>query len=301
MSNKSSTPQFIIYALHCPDPSSNSVYVGKSARGMERPLEHFDNFELRRYAHLPRAKFVMSCRKRGIEPEIVVLEVCASADDLNEAEIFHIAAFRAMGMKLLNLTDGGDGVLGHKFTDEARAKMSAVWERRFEEDPGARDRLINQSRGYWAKPESLEKQRQKMLGTKQTPESVAKTSAAHRGAKRSPESKARMAAAAAARWEAPGYREKQVAAQKAAKSSPEAKAKAAEWAKLASKDSHRTPEYRGKQSAAAKKQWDEEARAKKSDAVTRLSENPEYIAKLSKARKLWWEKNKKKPKEDDPC
>lgn len=40
-------------------------------------------------------------------------------------EQFLIACFKDLGYKLANITDGGEGVSGHKHSDEAKTKMSA--------------------------------------------------------------------------------------------------------------------------------------------------------------------------------
>lgn len=85
----------------------------------------------------------------GKKPLTEVIESVASPEDLDEAEIFWIAKTREMGFPMLNVLDGGDkppvrvmsieeraekakqmGALkywkGRKFTDEHRAKLSAV-------------------------------------------------------------------------------------------------------------------------------------------------------------------------------
>ena len=61
-------PQLIIYALY--HPNSKRVYVGKSSKGRKRPQAHSSPSHLKQYAHLPRAKWIQSLKKRGLEPEI---------------------------------------------------------------------------------------------------------------------------------------------------------------------------------------------------------------------------------------
>ena len=259
---KETTSQFLIYALH--HPESDHVYIGQSSQGMTRPMQHGRPWSMEKLAKLPRIKWIKSLRAKGLEYEIAILEELSSVDDLDDAEKFHIACFKAMGIPLLNLTEGGDG--------------------------GAEI-----SRRYWSDPKSREKKRKERIGQTWNKETKAKMSAAHKGRKKTPEERANMAAAAKRRWATPGYRDKQAVAQRASHSSPEKRAQAAEWAKLASRDTNRSPEYRAKQSDAAKTSCaKEEVRARKSAAATLKAQDPEYIAKLSAARKAWWAERKKK-------
>jgi hypothetical protein len=52
----------------------------------------------------------------------VLLAYC-SANALNKLEHHFIEIFKKHGYRLYNLTDGGDGIEGYKFSDEAVAKM----------------------------------------------------------------------------------------------------------------------------------------------------------------------------------
>lgn len=52
------------------------------------------------------------------------LEIDLSFEVAKEKEIFYIAKFREEGHRLLNLTSGGDGVLGYVHSEETRRKKS---------------------------------------------------------------------------------------------------------------------------------------------------------------------------------
>jgi group I intron endonuclease len=52
------------------------------------------------------------------------LEVKISFESAKEREIFYIAKFREDGHSLLNLTAGGEGVLGYVHSEETRRKKS---------------------------------------------------------------------------------------------------------------------------------------------------------------------------------
>lgn len=61
--------------------------------------------------------------KENFTKDILVSHLeCKEAAD--EAEKVFIKCYRELGKELYNLTDGGDGSLGHKHTEESRRKMS---------------------------------------------------------------------------------------------------------------------------------------------------------------------------------
>lgn len=62
-----------------------------------------------------------TAKKHGIRVEIAA--PWSTEAEAFEHEKFLIACFRDMGHPLSNLTDGGEGVSGLKFSDEARARM----------------------------------------------------------------------------------------------------------------------------------------------------------------------------------
>jgi group I intron endonuclease len=109
----------IIYILHRDD--SNSVYVGKTNRGLFRAREHKKPYNLKKFAHLPVVRWI---NKHG-DYVVTVLEECLTDSDLVEAEKFYIAYFRCIGMQLLNLTVGGEGIAGLKKSKESIEKTAS--------------------------------------------------------------------------------------------------------------------------------------------------------------------------------
>jgi hypothetical protein len=57
------------------------------------------------------------------QPEIIVLEE-TNEFEINNIEQWYIAYFKSIGVKLTNLTVGGDGLKGHIFSDEHKQKIS---------------------------------------------------------------------------------------------------------------------------------------------------------------------------------
>ena len=134
------------------------------------------------------------------------VEVRLIASALTEEEAFNIerqriSMWRASGVKLVNHTDGGDGVSGLVMSDEARAKMSASQKGK----PG----IIT------------------MMGRKHSAETRAKMSIAHKGRPKSPEHAAKVGASHKGKTISSDARAKMSAAKLGRKQTPEAIAAAA--------------------------------------------------------------------------
>lgn len=189
---------FIVYGLV--DPRTGDLrYVGKSSIGMKRPREH--QIACGRKAKTHNAKWLRELWADGERvPMVLVLEECDSDAQVLAREIVLIALFREAGFNLTNITDGGDGVSGHKMSPETRARMSALWT-----------------------PERRAKQSAALKARYEDPEARARTGAAVSKAKSTPEGRARASAAGArvladkdnvaklvaSRWADPAAREKQ--------------------------------------------------------------------------------------------
>lgn len=219
-----------IYALS--DPRLDRVwenvrYVGKT----NQRLHDRRNGHISKNTGSYKRSWVESIKKEGVEPVIWPLEFCCN-DNWIERERWWINKLKPIA-PLTNLTDGGDGVLGMKYSLERRAAMSAQRKgkpvsmetrakisaalkgRKKEPFTEQQLRLMSEAKlGKKHSPEHCEKMRQKMLGRDHTwghkiseslkrighkfprsPEIQAKISAALTGSKRSEESKKRMSIA----------------------------------------------------------------------------------------------------------
>lgn len=101
------------------------------------------------------------------------------------------------GAKLVNLTNGGEGVSGLKHSDEAKEKLrktsnsywsneEAIEERRIRtkeqwQDPEMRKKLIDACHRKWSRPEERERISRSQTGRKQSPEHAAKSRIAKLG------------------------------------------------------------------------------------------------------------------------
>jgi hypothetical protein len=90
----------------------------------------------KRIKRIPRENNPHHCNiiaKYGKENIIVRTMLCRSESHALDLEIKLIAALRAGGVKLVNVTNGGDGMSGHKHSEETRAKLSEAARNRSEE------------------------------------------------------------------------------------------------------------------------------------------------------------------------
>jgi hypothetical protein len=130
----------------------------------------------------------------GLEPLWELQEEVLEEEDWAGVEQWYIAAYRAAGCKLLNCTDGGEGVIGHKHTEEAKAKISkGCTGLKMSED--AKKRISEALTGRDVSEETRQNMREAWkTRPPDTPETCAKKSAARTGTVRSDTTKAKMSA-----------------------------------------------------------------------------------------------------------
>lgn len=104
------------------DPRSNELrYVGKtSSDPLARVRTHLCRTSLKPKRHISR--WLTGLLADGHKPEVFVIELVDEAE-WQDAERFWIAYFRSLGARLVNITDGGEGVSGYRFSPERREEM----------------------------------------------------------------------------------------------------------------------------------------------------------------------------------
>lgn len=111
----------IIYTIS--DPETKEVrYVGKSAVGESRWKEHLKGSSLKLRTH--KNNWLRSLVSKGLSPVFTVIETVESEAQLDAREIYWIAAYRDMGARLTNATNGGEGSTGRVLSLETRQKQS---------------------------------------------------------------------------------------------------------------------------------------------------------------------------------
>ena len=108
-----------IYGLA--DPITKDIrYIGKSIRVKGRYNDHL-NDKSKTY----KANWITSLRKRGLKPFLIILEELNDTDDWQKVEIEWIKKAKKSGWKLVNATDGGDGVTN--ISGEGYERMRTTW------------------------------------------------------------------------------------------------------------------------------------------------------------------------------
>lgn len=125
---------YIIYALV--DPLTKEWrYLGKSARGLVRCRDHLIEARANRRRSY-KLFWIRSLLSRGLNYIVEIVEECPTEERLNVAEQEWIAEARRVGVKLTNMTDGGDGGLsrkGTKHSSKALERMRAAQSNRSSE------------------------------------------------------------------------------------------------------------------------------------------------------------------------
>jgi hypothetical protein len=145
---------FYIYGYFEPD-YNNPFYIGKGSRlrRRKRHLEHMSDFLIEKNDIFH--KKLKSMKRKGIKPIIKILFDNLEEDIALELEILLIKKYGKRVDEtgcLCNMTDGGEGISGHRHTEETRKKMSK-----------------SQS-GHIKSDESILKQRESLTGHKHTEE-----------------------------------------------------------------------------------------------------------------------------------
>ncbi len=190
MSNhqKAKIKPWIIYALV--DPRNEAIrYVGFT----QRPTERFG-------AHILAARsgkdgthkacWVKSLLMQGLRPKLEILETGSDAS-WPEAESRWIATLKARGCDLTNLTEGGEGAIGHIHTPATRAKMSRSSLGKPKSDSHCKN-ISAAKKLTPISPATRQAQIRAVTGRKQSQEEKDRRAAKLRGQKRSPETVARL-------------------------------------------------------------------------------------------------------------
>jgi hypothetical protein len=100
---------------------NNWYYVGKTSTSLSIRLKgHKYNSNSRDNLN---ARVFKKSINEGNSPEIVLIDEGDSIN-INELEQWYISYFKSIGLKLTNMTDGGDGLCGLQFTDNHKLLIS---------------------------------------------------------------------------------------------------------------------------------------------------------------------------------
>lgn len=106
-----------IYCLK--DPITKEIrYVGKGNEPMKRYYKHINLYGNNKH----KQAWIIGLKKKGLKPLVEIIEE-VNKNLWQEKEKYYISIFRESGYKLLNNTDGGDGLEGWKHSKKTKNKM----------------------------------------------------------------------------------------------------------------------------------------------------------------------------------
>ena len=160
----SMTDQFYVY-VHTRNDTGETFYVGKG-----KGQRAFRNASSGRSVHWHRV-----VKKHG--HTVLIVERFESEADAHSLERYLIASYAAIGHRLVNSTDGGEGTSGYVYSAESKEKMRLA--------------KLGKKMSDEARANMCKAQANKTLSA----EHRAKISASHVGIKHGPEAKAKMSIA----------------------------------------------------------------------------------------------------------
>ena len=181
-----------------------------------------------------------------------------------------------------NLSLGGGGSSGYKFTDEQRKKLSESLKKALE-NPEHREKMSELSKKLWEDPEYREKMKERNKKMWEDPKFQEKRRESHRKVYEKPEIKEKLSKNSKKLWEDPEHREKMSESLKKLWEDPEHKEKVSG----AIKQHHSDPEFRKKQGEKMREIYsDPEIRERLSKISKEKLSDPEIKKKMSENVKL---------------
>lgn len=190
---------------------NDKIYIGQTTMTAEKRWSYHVG------AHSSTSYFHNAVRKYGADSfTITVIHAGFSREELNALEVAAISDYASMNPKIgYNQTQGGEGALGYKHSEEARARHREKWA-----NPAFKDRMSNIRKISQNTTEARKNNSEAQL----RPEVVKKKSEATKAQWADPAFAATKSADAKAQWADPVKRERHLAAY----NTPEAKAKKSE-------------------------------------------------------------------------
>lgn len=145
-----------VYSLSSSLEPDDIRYIGRSKHDDAEPRRKEHLTDAGRKTRTYKQNWIKSAQSAGGEIVSTVLESGLSWDESAVREVFFIAHYRSLGYALTNLTDGGDGCLGHVPSAETRAKNSASQKGRTRKPHTAETRVKMSKTQRMRKPASAE-------------------------------------------------------------------------------------------------------------------------------------------------
>lgn len=176
---------FYVYEHWRPDTGA-CFYVGKG---------HDDRaYKFRRNKY--HKHIVKKLARAGLKPDVHIVKSGLDESAALALEVERIAYWKAQGVTLANITNGGEGVCGLKHSEETRVKIRAKRaQQKIVCSEETREKISRAQRGIPKPMERRLAQSRTMTGRKMPEVTRAALRAANAGSKRTAEARARMSAA----------------------------------------------------------------------------------------------------------
>lgn len=163
-------PDCLTYIYSLSDPFTGQVrYIGKADDLRVRFNNHVS---LKGKESTKKSAWIKSLIKKGAKPIIEIVDIVDKAE-WKFWEQFYISLFKSWGFRLVNSTDGGEGLVGYKTSDETKLKLRLANLGKKQSAETKAKRSLNSPK-FW-------------LGKKRSEEDKKKFSESHKGKKQSKE------------------------------------------------------------------------------------------------------------------
>jgi len=160
-----------IYALK--DPRDNEVkYIGKTSSPRRRLTEHLSQSSLNKYPQTKVKEWIKEVKALGLKPIMSVLESVES--NWQSQEKFWINQFRENGARLLNHTDGGEGLTNCSESTKERLRANNKKNLHIYQTPEFRAKISKFSKALIRTPEHCRKISESKKGKPRSPETILK-------------------------------------------------------------------------------------------------------------------------------
>ncbi len=286
--------KFYVYVYLDPRPGKGlqPIYVGKGTVDLDRASYHWE----RRCVNPFLQKVLDKIRAAGLVPQITIAAYMEDEEEAFAMERDLIAQYGRRDLRtgsLCNLTEGGQGTAGLKYSEERLRKKREQCS-----TPEWREMMTKIIKRAWENPEHRARILESQRKLKADPAHRAKLRAAILKS-RTEEVRNRISVVMREAWQSEDYRAKQAASRAEAHARPEEKARKSEATKrlwtqkgdsirLAIKAAKSTPERRAEASKKSKAYYENEEARKAAGEYSRAYNTPEVRAAKAELLKQRW-------------
>jgi len=286
--------KFYVYVYLDPRPGKGlqPIYVGKGTVDLDRASYHWE----RRCVNPFLQRVLDKIRAAGLVPQITIAAYMEDEEEAFSMERDLIAQYGRRDLRtgsLCNLTEGGQGTAGLKYSEERLRKAREQFS-----TPEWRQMMSQIALNAWANPEIKAERVARIRQTAADPAHRAKLRAAILKS-RTEEVRNRISVVMREAWQSDEYRAKQAASRAEAHARPEEKTRKSEATKrlwtqkgdsirLAIKAAKSTPERRAEASKKSKAYYENEEARKAAGEYSRAYNTPEVRAAKAELLKQRW-------------